>query len=97
MFALYKSISHNAFACRLALWSGLAALLVIPLIAMQFTHEVVWDRVDFSAAAVLLASVGIAIELSFRYIETPLLRRLLIAFIVSFGLAVWLQGAVGLI
>ena len=97
MFAIHKSSNHRPFAWRFALWSVLVALLVIPLVAMQFTHEVVWDRFDFAAAAAILACVGFAIELSSRFIETAFSRGLIISLIVTVGMAVWLQGAVGLI
>ncbi len=97
MFAIHKSSNHKPFSRRFALWSLLAALLVIPLVAMQFTQEVVWDHFDFAAAAAILAGVGFAIELSSRYIEAAFSRGLIINLVVAVGMAVWLLGAVGLI
>ena len=55
---LYRS------AVRVALGVGL--ILSLPLVAMQFTDEVVWSAADFSLAGVLLAVIGIALELAVR-------------------------------
>jgi hypothetical protein len=79
------------------MWSILFALFISPFIAMQFTVEIVWDWFDFVVAALLLAGVGFAIELAFRFVNRPAWRRLAIAAIVSVGILIWLQGAVGLI
>ena len=56
--ALYRS------AARVAL--GVALILSLPLVAMQFTDEVVWSLADFVAAGVLLATIGVALELAVR-------------------------------
>jgi peptidoglycan/LPS O-acetylase OafA/YrhL len=56
--ALYRS------ALRVAL--GVAAILSLPLVAMQFTDEVVWSLADFVLAGVLLATMGVALELAVR-------------------------------
>ncbi len=97
MLAIDQSNRTKPFGWRLALWSLLAALLISPLIAMQFTTEVVWDRFDFVVAAALLAGIGFAIELAFRFIDKRFLRRFVIAAVVSAGILIWLQGAIGLI
>ncbi|MDB5696794.1 MAG: hypothetical protein JWN21_2337, partial [Sphingomonas bacterium] len=39
-------------------WGGVATLLLIPAIAMQFTAEVNWTASDFVVMGVLLASVA---------------------------------------
>ncbi len=97
MVAMDQCNNTRPFGWRLALWSLLIALPIIPFIAMQFTSEVVWDRFDFVVAAVLLASVGLTIELALQSIDRPFLRRFVIAAIVSVGIFIWLQGAIGLI
>jgi hypothetical protein len=51
-------------AARVAL--GVAVVLSLPLVAMQFTDEVVWSLADFVLAAVLLATIGVAIELAVK-------------------------------
>ena len=41
-------------------------ILSIPLVAMQFTDEVVWTVGDFGVVGALLAVIGVAIELALR-------------------------------
>ena len=79
------------------MWGMLIALLIASFVAMQITVEVVWDWFDFAVAALLLAGVGLAIELAFRFINRLAWRRVAIAAIVSVGIVIWIQGAVGLI
>ncbi len=55
---LYRS------AARVAL--GVALVLSLPLVAMQFTDEVVWTLGDFIVVGVLLTVIGVAIELALR-------------------------------
>ena len=55
---LYRS------AVRIAL--GVALILSLPLVAMLITDEVVWSLADFVAAGVLLATIGVALELAVR-------------------------------
>ncbi len=51
-------------AVRVAL--GVALVLSLPLVAMLFTDEVVWSLADFVLAGVLLATIGVALELAVR-------------------------------
>ena len=55
---LYRS------AIRVAL--GVALILSLPLVAMLITDEVVWSLADFVVAGVLLATIGVALELAMR-------------------------------
>jgi len=59
-----RSQSVYRSAVRVAL--GVALVLSLPLIAMQFTDEVVWSLADFVLAGVLLATIGIALELALK-------------------------------
>lgn len=45
---------------------GVAIVLSLPLVAMQFSDDVVWSLGDFIALAVLLTVIGVAIELAVR-------------------------------
>lgn len=45
---------------------GVAIVTSLPLIAMQFSDEVVWSLGDFIVLAVLLTVIGVAIELAVR-------------------------------
>ena len=51
-------------AARVAI--GVVLILSLPLVAMQFADEVVWSRADFVLAGVLLATIGVALELAVR-------------------------------
>jgi hypothetical protein len=51
-------------AVRVAL--GVALILSLPLVAMLFTDEVVWSLADFVLAGVLLATIGVALELAVK-------------------------------
>lgn len=51
---------------RICVWGTAVALLLTPLIAMQFTREVQWDETDFLFAATIFATVGGLVELTVR-------------------------------
>jgi hypothetical protein len=51
-------------AARVAL--GVALILALPLVAMQFRDDVVWSLGDFVVAGVLLAVIGTVVELAVR-------------------------------
>jgi hypothetical protein len=55
---LYRSV------VRVAL--GVAFILSLPLVAMLIGDDVVWGPADFAVAGVLLAAIGLALELAVR-------------------------------
>ena len=57
-----KNASRSA--ARVALATAL--ILLLPLVAMQFTDEVAWSVGDFVFAGVLLAGTGVLLELAVR-------------------------------
>ncbi len=57
-----KNASRSAV--RVALATTL--ILLLPLVAMQFTDEVAWSVADFVFAGVLLAGTGLLLELAVR-------------------------------
>jgi len=73
-----------------------ALLLLIPLIAMQFTREVKWTLFDFVVAAVLLAGMGLLCELVLRKVKKKGRRIALCATLLTALLLVWLELAVGI-
>ena len=82
---------------RIIGWGGAAALLLVPLIAMQFTNEVNWTGSDFVFAGVMLGALGLGIELAVRASRRAAYRLgALLALGASFML-VWINGAVGII
>jgi hypothetical protein len=76
---------------------GTAALLLIPLIAMQFTEEVDWTPFDFFAMGVLLFGTGLTYVLLTRT-SGQTSYRLAVGVAVGAGLILtWMNLAVGLI
>lgn len=82
---------------RIAAWSTAGLILLLPLIAMQFTDEVNWQAADFVVFGAMLAAVGLTFELAVRKSRDTAYRA-------GFGLAllgafllVWVNGAVGII
>ena len=71
-------------------------LLLIPLIAMQFTNQVNWAPSDFIVAAVLLLSTGFAIDFIIKKVRTKKYLITLSAIIVVMLLLVWAELAVGI-
>ena len=81
---------------RVAYWAIAAAILVAPALAMAFTDEVNWGSEDFAAAAALLASGGLALDVILR--ATPGRLALRVALLAAVGAAillVWAQLAIG--
>lgn len=82
---------------RIVGWGFMACLLMVPLVAMQFTREVDWSPFDFIVMGVLLALVGGAFELTARLSRNWAYRAgAAIAILTSF-LLVWINLAVGFI
>ena len=81
---------------RIAGWGTAIGLIVLPLIAMQFTREVNWTASDFLFAALMFGSVGLALELAVRTGNRAFTAAAAVALLVSF-LSVWITGAVGII
>ncbi|SHI29577.1 hypothetical protein SAMN02745146_0411 [Hymenobacter daecheongensis DSM 21074] len=80
---------------RLAL--ATAFVLLIPLVAMQFTHEVVWTVTDFVFAGTLLFGTGLTYELIARKGGTRAYRLAVGVALAAGFLLIWLNLAVGLI
>jgi hypothetical protein len=71
-------------------------LLLIPLIAMQFTNEVQWDSRDFIIMGVLLLGTGLMCELVMRMVKKIQHRVFLIATILVALFLIWAELAVGI-
>jgi hypothetical protein len=70
-------------------------LLLIPLIAMQFTAEVNWGPGDFVIAGVLLLGTGLLCELVLRMVSKTEYRIVICGALLLALLLVWLELAVG--
>jgi len=92
-----NSDGRRARRWRIAAWTAAALILLVPLIAMQFTEEVDWDVADFAIFGALLLGSGVTYELAARKTGN-------IAYKIAVGIAIlaafllfWINGAVGLI
>ena len=70
-------------------------ILLIPLIAMQFTEEVNWEVPDFIIAGILLLGTGFLMELVIRKIKKQQYRILLIGALAILLILIWVELAVG--
>lgn len=73
-----------------------ASILLLPLLAMQFTKEVNWTLSDFIVAGLLLFGIGLVIEFVLRKIRKANIRNIIIASIIVVFLLIWAELAVGL-
>jgi hypothetical protein len=73
-----------------------ALLLLVPLVAMQFTAEVNWNLFDFLVMGVLLLVTGLACELIFRRFKTFKSRVLICGLVLFLFFLVWAELAVGI-
>jgi len=81
---------------RVGLWGLIAALLLLPLVAMQFTTEVAWDGADFAFAGVLLVGAGALFELAARATRSLAWRLGIGAVLLLAVLIIWADAAVGI-
>ena len=89
-----ENFAYKATA-RISLATGF--ILLLPLLAMQFTDEVVWDLTDFIVMGGLLFGVGFAYEFATRRSETTVYRAAVGVGLVGAFLLFWVNGAVGII
>ena len=72
------------------------SVLLIPLIAMQFTDEVNWSPFDFVIMGILLIGTGILCELVLRKVKTAKNRIILCGIILVGLFLIWAELAVGI-
>ena len=82
---------------RIAAWSAAALILLLPLVAMQFTDEVNWDVADFALAGILLVGVGISYELAARKTGDTAYKFAVGLALAAAFILIWVNGAVGII
>ncbi len=88
-------VMQNKSIIRIALVT--AFILLLPLLAMQFTDEVVWDLADFAVAGVLLFGASLTYELIARKAGNIAYRVGVGVAVAAALLLVWLNLAVGII
>lgn len=82
---------------RIIGWGGAAALLLTPLVAMQFTNEVDWSLSDFVVMGAMMLAVGIPLELAARSSASIAYRLGAAVALITGFLLVWVNLAVGII
>lgn len=82
---------------RIGGWAFAAGLLLLPLLAMQVTDEVNWGSEDFVAAALLLGSIGLALEAIMRFVRGTRARLALSLAVAAAFLLIWAELAVGVL
>lgn len=81
---------------RIGAWGLAAALLLLPLLAMQVSSDVNWSAGDFIAAALLLGGAGLALEATLRFVHGTK-ARIVVGLVVLAALPLlWAELAVGL-
>ncbi len=76
--------------------SSVALLLLIPLIAMQFTDEVNWSLFDFLIAAVLISGCGLTIAFILKKVKKTNYRIILITILLLILLLIWVELGIGI-
>ena len=82
---------------QVIMWAGIGVILLIPLLAMQFTDEVSWTSFDFACAAVLLGSAGLLYEAVVWKTLNNRYRKSIGAAIIAAVIVLWAEGAVGIL
>ena len=71
-------------------------LLLVPLIAQQFTNEVRWTTSDFIVAGGLLFGTGLFSEFILRKVKNIQYRIALVGMLLIIFLLIWIELAVGI-
>ena len=82
---------------RMIGWGGAAMLLLLPLVAMQFTQEVNWTGADFLVFGAMLIAAGGGIELATRARLPRRGKLAAVGAVIAAFLIVWVELAVGIV
>jgi hypothetical protein len=80
----------------IAILAVVALLLLIPVVAMQFTDQVSWSSFDFLIAGGLLLGTGLICELVMRKVQTRKNRIVVIIAVLLAFVLIWIELAVGI-
>lgn len=78
-------------------WAIAGLLLLLPLVAMQFTEEVNWDLADFIIFGAMLTAACSAYELAARVTGSTAYRTATGVALVAAFILIWINLAVGII
>jgi hypothetical protein len=89
-------LNRNTYRAAVGVALATAFVLLIPLLAMQFTDEVVWNLADFVFAGALIFGTGLTFVLVARKAGNIAYRAAVGVALAAAFLLVWLNGAVGI-
>jgi len=78
------------------IYSSAAIVLMIPLVAMQFTTEVNWTASDFLIMGALLFATAFVVDLILKKVKTFRSRLILVFGILALLILIWAEMAVGI-
>jgi hypothetical protein len=89
--------NKTAYRSTVGIALATAFILLLPLLAMQFTDEVVWTLVDFVVAGALLVGTGLMYQLAARQAGNIAHRAAVGVAVLAALLLAWVSLAVGII
>jgi len=95
--AAQQGAGRRTSPLRIIGWGFAAFLILLPLVAMQFTDEVDWTGADFIFAGILIGGTGLLFELVARKSPGNAYRAGAAAAIMNSFLLIWINAAVGVI
>lgn len=93
------SLNKRSFSLKediLCVFVVTAGILMVPLVAMQFTSEVKWNFFDFVVIGTLLVGTGLLLVLASRKIKKANHRVAVIFGLLVALLLIWAELAVGI-
>ncbi|HVF69415.1 MAG TPA: hypothetical protein VNA13_02490 [Xanthomonadales bacterium] len=72
-------------------------ILLIPLVAMQFTTKADWNLFDFLIMGILISGTGLLIVMTGRKVKNTIHRAAIILALLVMLILTWVQLAVGII
>lgn len=89
--------TNSASYLRIAPWAIATLLLLLPLVAMQFTSEMNWNVTDFAVMGAMLFGACAAFELAARMTSNNAYRAGVGVAIAAAFILIWINLAVGII
>ncbi len=80
----------------LRILAAVSALLLVPLIAMQFTDEVNWNAADFLVMGLLLTGTALVTTVIAERLKQSRHKLMLSLFALAVVLVIWAELAVGI-
>jgi hypothetical protein len=90
---MYKFFRNNNALSTIII---IGFLLLLPLIAMRFTHEVMWTLSNFALAAVILISAVVVWSIAVSRLHTKKNRTIVGVLLLIVLIMIWIELAVGI-